>query len=64
MNGLEEIYTLLATKDASLRGFNVVNDLTCILRLFEEKHGIAFVRRSTVGAQFCGRFRLLGIRKY
>ena len=30
MNRLEEIYTLLATKDASLRGFNVVNDLTCV----------------------------------
>ena len=37
-------------------------------RLFEEKYGIAFVRRSTVevglGGQFCGRFRLLGIQKY
>ena len=35
-------------------------------RLFEEKYGIAFVRRSTVGVggQFCGRFRLLGIQKY
>jgi len=30
MNRLEEIYTLLATKDASLRGFKVVNDLTCV----------------------------------
>ena len=35
-------------------------------RLFEEKYGISFVRRSTVGlgGQFCGRFRLLGIQKY
>jgi len=35
-------------------------------RLFEEKYGIAFVRRSTVGVevQFCGRVRLLGILEY
>jgi len=61
------ILSTYMTRPVPFLSFDFVEEIYSVFyRLFEEKYGIAFVRRSTVGVggQFCGRFRLLGIQKY